>query len=899
MTGGSGRVRSTVTQERGRASQRLWPLIGRDHELDLTVEALEAGQGVVLAGRAGVGKTRLAREATGRVASSDGSVGGAGDGLYVEWVTVTDTGVPIGPFAPLLEEVPLATLGPQPRPPAALLRRALEAKSNGRPVLLVVDDAHLLDDFSAALLLHLSRSPRLTLLATIRSGVPCPDAVVALWKDDQAIRLELQPLTRPEIASLLAAVLGAPATESTVDRLLAVTSGNTLFLRELVADGVDSGALEYSRGWWNWTGHIRAPRRLSEVIDSHLRRLDPAAREVVEYVALAEPLRFIDLSSLAGERLVEELVEHDVLSTSTEEGVLMVRLGHPLIGEVLLAGLSDPRRRRLLGCLLDRLPVNGSLRDLLRRVAWLAELERDVDPADLLAAARQCAMVAPALARRLATRALSSAQRPAALVTLAQIDLFAGRSAEAEATLSSLDPSDVDDIWVPVMRANNLAFGLRRPEEALRLLERLGSSDKKCAGSAQTGTTGSDRQWLDGQRVPMLLLAGRLDQVIQCGHDLLRSPTAGAADRMRARMGLVPALALIGSLDDAVDLAHAGLFESHQVRDELPYAVGQLGAGLMLALQWSARFAEADALARIAYDQGVADDVALQRGVAALYLGLVAFWRGQVPVANRWFAAATTDLLPADLGFLPSAADHWRVTCALLGQHGEVPEVGSRLPLYEPERLRLEGMVAAARGAMADARRLEREAVQRAQSMDAVTYALFALVDLARFGDPARAAAGIDGMVRMPDGPLAADLAAAVAGLSERDPRVLLENSTRLEAIGLRLHAAEWAAAASTEFQRQGSASLAKSAQLRALTLADACGRPRTPLLRRLVELEHPALTGREREIAELVASGNSNRDVADRLGLSVRTVESHLQRVYTKLAINSRQELADLFQLG
>jgi DNA-binding CsgD family transcriptional regulator len=52
-------------------------------------------------------------------------------------------------------------------------------------------------------------------------------------------------------------------------------------------------------------------------------------------------------------------------------------------------------------------------------------------------------------------------------------------------------------------------------------------------------------------------------------------------------------------------------------------------------------------------------------------------------------------------------------------------------------------------------------------------------------------------------------------------------------------------------------------------------------------------LTGRELDVALLAAQGHTNREVADRLYVSPRTVENHLQRIYTKLGIRGRRELA------
>jgi DNA-binding CsgD family transcriptional regulator len=71
------------------------------------------------------------------------------------------------------------------------------------------------------------------------------------------------------------------------------------------------------------------------------------------------------------------------------------------------------------------------------------------------------------------------------------------------------------------------------------------------------------------------------------------------------------------------------------------------------------------------------------------------------------------------------------------------------------------------------------------------------------------------------------------------------------------------------------------------------CGNPRSPALELTVPMGEP-LTGREREVALLAARGRTSPQIAATLYLSVRTVDTHLSRVYRKLMIDGRHELAD-----
>jgi len=110
------------------------------------------------------------------------------------------------------------------------------------------------------------------------------------------------------------------------------------------------------------------------------------------------------------------------------------------------------------------------------------------------------------------------------------------------------------------------------------------------------------------------------------------------------------------------------------------------------------------------------------------------------------------------------------------------------------------------------------------------------------------------------------------------------------------LLAAEAAGGAAGEFSRAGDRRAATAALRRATTLAAACEGAATPGLLHVATVGAAAaapLSGREREVVLLAASGMASRDIAERLYLSVRTVNNHLQHAYAKLGVTSRAGLA------
>jgi DNA-binding CsgD family transcriptional regulator len=168
---------------------------------------------------------------------------------------------------------------------------------------------------------------------------------------------------------------------------------------------------------------------------------------------------------------------------------------------------------------------------------------------------------------------------------------------------------------------------------------------------------------------------------------------------------------------------------------------------------------------------------------------------------------------------------------------------------------------------------------------------MLSLQELCRLGDPAAAAPGLAQVAGELDGPYVQVAAAYAAALVARDGPELLDVAERFADHGALLVAAEAANAAAAAHRDAGRASSARAADARAALWLQACEGARPPTL--LAVAPAGELTPREREIALLAAAEMSSREIADRLVVSVRTVDNHLQRAYRKLGITRRQDLS------
>ena len=199
----------------------------------------------------------------------------------------------------------------------------------------------------------------------------------------------------------------------------------------------------------------------------------------------------------------------------------------------------------------------------------------------------------------------------------------------------------------------------------------------------------------------------------------------------------------------------------------------------------------------------------------------------------------------------------------------------------------------AASGELSRARVLAAEAGARADSRGQAAYAVRALHELCRLGDASAAAPELTRLAARVDGPFAATAAAHAAALVAGDGAALMEVAERFGAADALLVAAEAADAAAAAHRESGRHSSARAAEARAALWLTRCEGARPPTL--LAAPEAAELTPREREIALLAAGGSSSREIAERLVLSVRTVDNHLQNAYRKLGVTRRQDLASV----
>jgi DNA-binding NarL/FixJ family response regulator len=780
-------------------------------------------------------------------------------------------------------------------------RRATEALlegATGAGVVVGVDDAHLLDELSASVVHQLVLHQRATVVVTVRSGEPAPDAIISLWKDGYLDRLEVQPLSAPETTELVEAALGGLVDGAALARLWTLTQGNALFLRQVVDDEREAGRLREKAGAWRWEGHPVVSPVLTELVEARMGQLPEPLSEVVDLLALNEPLGVGMLAGIAGAETLEAAEARGLVTVERDGQRLQARLAHPLLGEVRRARLGALRARRLRGRLAMSIAATGSRRsqDTLLRAVLTLDSDLAHDPALFTAAARDAMLMLDLpLGVRLAHAAVTAGGGLETGLTLAWALAGLSRGFEADSVLAELAASartDEQRTRVAIPRAGNLFFTMREPAAAETLLADILAivTDQSC------------RDQLTAMQAAFDGLLGRPDRALRSGRIALAAENLSDQAVMAAAYGLVTSLGSLGRADELGPIVARGHAAAHRRFEAAFMRFGLVD--LHLAALWPAGYLhEAEQIAR---DCGRNFDMMPEplRLYGVGILGVGALYRGRVRTSVRLLRQAFAGLAPFETtGF--ALACLLRLTRAL-AVAGDAPAARAMLTVLEeqehpafvcrqPEMRLARAWVSAAECAVTEAITAAREAAGIAASRGQPAQELLALHTAVCFGDHTGTIRLAD-LATQVDGPRAPAAAAHATALAADDGNGLLAVSEALEALGDALAAADAAAQAAAAHMRAGRRTAAQLASTRAQRLATACEGARTPALS--AALRPRPLTEREREIVSLAARGLSNQQIADRLVVSVRTIEGHLYRAGAKLGTGDRTAFAALLDI-
>jgi DNA-binding CsgD family transcriptional regulator len=207
------------------------------------------------------------------------------------------------------------------------------------------------------------------------------------------------------------------------------------------------------------------------------------------------------------------------------------------------------------------------------------------------------------------------------------------------------------------------------------------------------------------------------------------------------------------------------------------------------------------------------------------------------------------------------------------------------------ERSLARAWVAAGQGAVSEAITVVLSAAERAAANGQFAAEVVCLQTATEFGDRS-GAPRLRELEAIVEGSRVGLAARFAESLRNGDAAELATVSDEFERMGDLVAAVDSAAQAALAYRRRGLRGSALGCSTRAAALAEQCGAS-TPALRQASE--PLPLTDREGEIVMLIAAGLSNREVAERLTLSVRTVESHIFRAMVKTGTTNRDDLAGL----
>ncbi len=884
--------------------------------IDELVRDVRASNGglLVIEGLAGLGKSRLLELAAER-ARGHGVAVRSVRGDYLErsyaWRAAAD----------LLGSMPDARLEGEEAALELLRMFTLRVAelTDGGPLLLVIDDAHWLDTPTLRLIHFLAGrldglGAGILLAHRPREATAEDELLLQTIAAHPAARvLALQSLGADSVESLVRAELGYAASSDFCSRCAELTAGNPYYLNELLRSlpGEIEPTIEMLDGI--------APPTIARSVLIRLSRLG------IDAVALAEALAVLgdnakphQVAALASLEPVGALAQADALEAAdlirVDRGM---RFAHPLIRSVVEDDMGPGARqsahaRAASLQLAERAPdetvASHLLRSAVGAVPGAVETLRT-------AASRAVARGAPASAVVYLERAIeepeSVGERAAMRTELAEAAVAAGAASAVEhleqALLDAPDPQARVRIFLALGWALHAAGRFREAGDAFdagTALEPAG--EELIAMELRTGVMTAG-----------MLDAGRAEEI----HSRLQSlselpPPQDAAERHFQSQLLV--LGLFSAATPADDLAQL----ASRLLDELGSGVDRMHDwtrwNAIGTLSWCDRFDEV--LARI--DPLLTGEATLSVAMASYARSWPSLWTGRIAQAaedaqravDLWTAGAET--------YLPAAA-FWLVSA--LCEQDQVDRAAAVLGGIDAARwsdtafnvflLAAEGRIAQARGETRAALEHWRASgrffkeVMQATNPTLMPWRSEAAMLAARLQERELARSLAEEDLALAQGfgaprPIGSALRASGAAEGGREGVATLEQAVQvLQSSGAVLEHAHALVDLGAMLRRCGSRAQARTPLREALAVARSCGavalarRAEEELLasgaRDVAPLAADELTPSERRIAELAAQGLTNREIAAQLFVTVKAVEFHLSRVFGKLGISSRRELA------
>jgi DNA-binding CsgD family transcriptional regulator len=880
------------------AGHRDRPHVGRHIELSTLLAAVsrDDGRGAIVAGVAGVGKSHLLDEAS-TVLAEQG------------WAPLRARGDPTRttPFGSMGRLLP-ALGDDDPERWALVLRRGIDHlvdRAAPKRPLLLADDLHAFDSASATLVQQAVLDGRLRLLGTLRTGDGAPDAVTALWKDDLVDRVDLSPLSRADADELVERLMGGPVDAETRTRLWRWVDGNPLLLTEVVAQARERQSWRLHAGLWHLdveAGQVRSPS-LAALLTERMADAPSGVADAVDALALAGHLPLEVLDALVGYRALAVAERSRLTRSRPESEGQVVTLDHPLYGELRREQLDPERTADLLERLLDVFEAQPEVapNDIPLLARWSIDTGRTGPrTVELVMAAAERAWqgndprAAADLSRQ--ARTLQRTDRAdqilvASLARLGEVGELAPVADEVMRTAGS------DLVRAEAVQLHALAVFQfsNRPEEADALL-------------TEAADWVADPQWRETatrQRAMFRLQRGDI-----VGAELLARPLLDSTDDttlVAAAAVLSPIVLLRGHVGEALELAERGLALAFQLRAKGGESgldddgiLGELLFHQIGAWVEAGRVQEADDISQGAIAALDQDLDPFSRAFVAFQVGRISRLRGRPETSSRWFREAVAGFEAIHRsGFAAWALAGLSAARATVGDSAGARAAAERcrsrqdhpigLAAGEVDRTLAWELVAARELPMA--RDVIESAAEKSLAGGDRSHAAHAYHDLVTLGASDRAVGPLRALAEVSDGKLVAAYADHAEASVADDIERLVEVGERFESFGCDLMAAEALSEATAVARRQGNERKAMAAQRRATQATNRCEGARTPLLAAASgELD---LSRREREIAELTVAGLRRRDIAEKLVISPRTVDSHLQRIYRKLGVNDRDGLA------